>query len=64
VAGWSVNTITKLKQVLAKCLVEVEMLDSARSETLNTVLISEELENGIRANNDLDALRAFNILAK
>jgi hypothetical protein len=60
IAGWSDNTITKLKQVLAKCLVETDMLDTVRSETLNTILISEELENGIRANNDLGALPAFN----
>jgi len=60
VAGWSENTITKLKQVLTKCLIETEMLDNARSTTLNTILISEELENGIQANNDLNALAAFN----
>ncbi len=60
VASWSSNTVTKIKQVLTKCLVETEMLDSVRSTTLNPVLISAELEAGIRANNDLTALAAFN----
>ena len=60
VAGWSEQTVTKLKQVLTKCLVETQMLDSVRDTTLNPILISEELENGIRANNDFEALAAFN----
>ena len=60
VAGWSEQTITKLKQVLTKCLVEVQMLDSVRDTKLNPIFICEELENGIRENNDLDALAAFN----
>jgi hypothetical protein len=60
VAGWSEQTITKLKQVLTKCLIETEMLDSARDTTLNPVFISAELETGIRENNDLTALAAFN----
>jgi hypothetical protein len=60
VAEWSDNTIKKLKQVLTKCLVEIEMLDSVRAVMLNPILISEELESGIRANNDLSALAAFN----
>lgn len=60
VAEWSELTITKLKQVLKKCLVEIEMLDSVRSETLNPIYISEELEHGIQANNDISALAAFN----
>ncbi len=60
VAAWSAKTITKLKQVLTKCLVETGMLDSIKDTTLNPVLISEELETGIRENNDLSALAAFN----
>ena len=62
VAGWSEGTITKIKQVLTKCLVETQMLESARTTTLNPIFISEELENGIRANNDFNALVAFNCL--
>ena len=60
VAAWSEQTIMKLKQVLTKCLVETGMLDSVRDTTLNPILISEELETGIRENNDLTALAAFN----
>ena len=60
VAAWSEQTITKLKQVLTKCLIETEMLDSVRDTTLNPIFISSELEIGIRENNDLTALAAFN----
>ncbi len=60
VASWSEQTIMKLKQVLTKCLIETEMLDSIRDTTLNPILISSELETGIRENNDLTALAAFN----
>lgn len=60
VAAWSEQTIKKLKQVLNKCLIETGMLDSVRDTTLNHILISEELETGIRENNDLTALAAFN----
>jgi Txe/YoeB family toxin of Txe-Axe toxin-antitoxin module len=60
VAAWSEQTITKLKQVLTKCLIETEMLDSVRDTTLNPIFISAELESGIRENNDLIALTAFN----
>ncbi len=60
VAAWSEQTISKLKQVLNKCLVETEMLDSLKDVTLNPIFISEELESGIRENNDLTALAAFN----
>lgn len=60
IAAWSDQTITKLKQVLTKCLVETEMLDSVKDTTLNPIFISAELETGIRENNDLTALAAFN----
>jgi transposase-like protein len=60
VASWSEQTITKLKQVLTKCLIETEMLDNVRDATLNPIFISAELESGIRENNDLGALAAFN----
>jgi hypothetical protein len=60
VAGWSAHTAERLKQVLTRCLFEVEMLDSVRSTKLNPILISEELENGIRTNGDFEALAAFN----
>lgn len=57
---WSEQTIRKLKQVLTKCLIETEMLDSFSASELNPILISAELERGIRENNDLMALSAFN----
>ncbi len=60
VAAWSEQTVAKLKQVLTKCLIETEMLDSAKDTTLNPIFISAELETGIRVNNDLAALAAFN----
>lgn len=60
IAAWSEQTIAKLKQVLTKCLIETEMLDSFRDRDLNPIFISAELENGIRENNDLTALPAFN----
>ena len=60
VAKWSEQTITKLKQVLTKCLIETEMLNNVRDTTLSPIFISEELENGIKENNDLSALAAFN----
>jgi hypothetical protein len=60
VASWSENTIVKLKQVLTKCLAETEMLDGVKAVKLNPVFLSEELERGIRENNDLQALAAFN----
>jgi hypothetical protein len=60
VAAWSEQTITKLKQVLTKCLIETEMLDSVRDTTLNPIFISAELKTGICENNDLSALAAFN----
>jgi Txe/YoeB family toxin of Txe-Axe toxin-antitoxin module len=60
VAAWSDQTIMKLKQVLTKCLIETEMLDSVKDTTLNPIFISAELETGIRENNDLTALAAFN----
>lgn len=60
VAAWSDHTIKKLKQVLTRCLVETEMLDGVRATVLNPILISAELEAGIRENKDLTALAPFN----
>lgn len=60
VSGWSTATISKLKNVLIRALVETRYLDSAKSEHLNPVLLCEPLEQGIREKNDLAALPAFN----
>ena len=60
VSAWSENTVNKIKSVLVRMLVETEYLDGIRSTTLNPILLCEELEEGIRANNDYEALSAFN----
>ena len=60
VASWSDSTIRKIKQVLKKSLIECDYLDSTRSEKLNQILITPELEDGIREKHDLAALPAFN----
>ena len=62
VAGWSDQTIYKLKQVLQKILVENEYLDSTKADHINPVLISSVLENAIRADGQELALPAFNCL--
>lgn len=60
VATWSEGTITKLKQVLAKVLVENEYLDNIRADHLNPVYLHPILENAIRNHGDLMVLPAFN----
>lgn len=60
VATWSDTTISKLKQVIVKMLVETEYLDDRNSERLNPVLIEPILEDAIRANGDTVVLPAFN----
>lgn len=59
VAAWSGATIQKIKSVLVKMLVETEYLDNVKSTALRPVLLCEELEAGIRANGDQEALPAF-----
>ena len=56
----SEQTITKLKQVITRVLVETEYLDSNRSERINPVYLHPILENAIRSNNDDIILPAFN----
>lgn len=60
VAGWSDTTITKLKQIIARVLVETEYLDDIRADHLNPVWLHPILENAIRSNNDDIILPAFN----
>lgn len=60
VATWSDSTITKLKQILTKILVENDYLDNTKAERLNPVWLNPILENAIRNNNDDAALPAFN----
>ena len=60
VASWSDTTITKLKQIIARVLVETEYLDNREADHLNPVWLYPILENGIRSNGDTAALPAFN----
>lgn len=60
VASWSDSTISKLKQVLTRMLVENEYIDSARATKLNPVWLHPVLENAIRAKGNEIALPAFN----
>ncbi len=60
IAGWSDSTISKIKSVLVRCLVETEYLDHFKSTILNPIFLCEELEQGIRENNDIEVLPAFN----
>jgi hypothetical protein len=60
VSVWSENTISKIKSVLIRVLIETGYLDNLKDTTLNPVLLCEELEDGIKTNNDFDALPAFN----
>ena len=63
VASWSDTTITKLKQIIARALVETEYLDSIKADHLNPVWLHPALENAIRSNGDMAALPAFNCFA-
>ena len=60
VASWSENTLGKIKQVLKKSIYECGFLDSVRTTKLNPVFPYDELIDGIKENNDFDALAAFN----
>lgn len=60
VAGWSETTIKKLKQIIARVLVETEYLDDIRADHLNPVWLNPILENAIKSNNDDIILPAFN----
>ena len=60
VATWSDSTITKLKQILVRMLVDTEYLDDIKADHINPVLASSILENAIRSNGDEAMLPAFN----
>ncbi len=60
VASWSDSTITKLKQIIARALVETEYLDNRGADHLNPVWLHPVLENAIRSNGDTAVLPAFN----
>jgi hypothetical protein len=60
VAGWSENTVAKIKQVIVKMLVENEYIDNLKAEHINHVWLNPILDNAIRSNGDERALAAFN----
>ena len=62
VASWSDATVTRLKQVLQKLLVENEYLDEKGSNHLNPMIICSVLEDAIRADDMEIVLPAFNCL--
>ena len=62
VASWSDATVTRLKQVLQKLLVENEYLDEKGSDHLNPMIIYSVLEDAIRADDMEIVLPAFNCL--
>ena len=59
-ASWCDSTVTKLKQVLTKILVENGYIDSGKAGHLNPVWLDPILENAIRDSGDHRALAAFN----
>lgn len=63
VATWSDSTITKLKQIFVRMLVDTEYLDDTKADHINPVLASSILENAIRSNGDEAMLPAFNCFA-
>ena len=63
VASWSDTTVTKLKQILTRILVENEYLQSPRAESLQPVLLSAVLERGMRQNGDEALFPAFDYFA-
>lgn len=62
VATWSDSTITRIRQVIMKTLVENEYIDNINTNRLNPVLIMPILENEIRSAGQEIALPAFNCL--
>ena len=63
VASWSDTTVTKLKQILTRILVENEYLQSPRADHLQPVLLSAVLECGMRQNGDEALFPAFDYFA-
>ena len=63
VAGWSENTMKKIRQILIRMLVENEYLDDNKADHINPVWLNPVLENAIKSNNDEMALKAFNCFA-
>lgn len=63
VAQWRPSTLTKVKGVLIRILVECGYLEDNRAETLNIVTPVPLLEQVMRRRNERGALAAFNIFS-
>lgn len=63
VSTWSDTTVTKLKQVLTKILVENGYLDNNKADHLNSVWLNPILADSIKAKNEQVILPAFNFFA-
>lgn len=64
VASWSDTTIIKLKQIIARVLVETEYLDNTKADHLNLVWLHPILDNAIRSNGDIAVLSVFNCFSQ
>ena len=64
VASWSDTTVTKLKQIIARVLVETDYLDNIKADHLNPVWLHPVLENAIRRNGDTAVLPAFHCFSQ
>lgn len=64
VASWSDTTIIKLKQIIARVLVETEYLDNTKADHLNLVWLHPILDNAIRSNGDIAVLPVFNCFSQ
>lgn len=60
--SWSDTTISKIKSVLIKCLVETGYLTTIKSTTLNPISVDDELIELIRDRGEYEYLQAFNEL--
>lgn len=62
VAGWTENTVNKIKSVFRNCLSEAEFIANSRSEILQPVMISEEFIDDLKRTGHREFLVAFNVL--
>ena len=58
--GASAEVSEVAQEMCIRDRIETGYLDGLKDTTLNPVFLCEELERGIEANNDYDALSAFN----
>lgn len=62
VAGWTENTVSRIKSVLRNCLSEAEYLSDSKSEILLPVMISEAFIEDLKRAGHREFLPAFNVL--